>query len=272
MISNNEVLRRYRADEFTDGDVARCTGLTVRAWRELIKLGAVRTSTEKRGPGRVRTCDATTFKRAALIAVLHQSGLSLAVAGRIAYLLPCDDMLYDVSEPNFILLDPTGKVDPDTGLLPRRQTPFADWFDPDKPATADPETDWLIEVYDGRFVAQIIHGGAGPMLYGELRDAATRFVAWFPFHHYIGFGNEEARFAKWQDPTNWADKINLRFLKYEYERHDTTDDPLRIAAEAAIRAPLFKSTFNLSLAIRKALRRYLGIEPALSDSTIGEVS
>ncbi len=60
MISN-EVLLRYGAGSFTDDDVTRCTGLTVRAWRELIKLGAVRTCTEKRGPGRVRTCDATTL-------------------------------------------------------------------------------------------------------------------------------------------------------------------------------------------------------------------
>ena len=28
------------------------------------------------------------------------------------------------------------------------------------------------------------------------------------------------------------------------------------------RSPLFKTTINLTLAIRKALRRYLGIEPA----------
>ena len=201
---------------------------TERAWRELIKLQAVRTNTEKRGRGRVRICDTTTFKRAALIAVLNQSGFSLAVAGRTAYLLPFDDMLYDVCDPNFILFDPTGDVDPQTGLLPRRQTPFADWFDPDKPAITDPDRDWLIEIYDGRFVADIIHGGAEPVLYGELRDEATQFVAWFPFHQYISFGNEEARFAKWQ--VNWANKINLRFLNYKYERHDAIDDPLRIAA------------------------------------------
>ena len=39
-------LRRYRKGLFADHDVTRCTSLSVRAWRELIKIGAVRTITE----------------------------------------------------------------------------------------------------------------------------------------------------------------------------------------------------------------------------------
>ena len=156
MISN-EVLLRYSAGSFTDDDVTRCTGLTVRAWREIIKLGAVRTCTEKRGPGRVRTCDATTFKRAAIIAVLNQAGFSLAMAGRMAYFLPLDARLYEIWDPFFILLDATAKVEPETGLPPRLKVPKANWFDLDRPATADPENDWLIGIYNGRFVA-IMYG------------------------------------------------------------------------------------------------------------------
>jgi hypothetical protein len=53
-MSLDDALRRYRKDRFTDLDVTRCTGLSVRAWRELIKLRAVRTVTEDRGRGRVR--------------------------------------------------------------------------------------------------------------------------------------------------------------------------------------------------------------------------
>jgi hypothetical protein len=79
----DDALRRYRKDRFTDLDVTRCTGLSVRAWRELIKLRAVRTVTENRGRGRVRLCDATVFKRAAAIAALNRAGFSLAVSGRI---------------------------------------------------------------------------------------------------------------------------------------------------------------------------------------------
>lgn len=41
----NDALSRYRADRFTDDDVVRCAGLSKRAYRELIKVGAVRTVT-----------------------------------------------------------------------------------------------------------------------------------------------------------------------------------------------------------------------------------
>ena len=87
MVDIEDALRRYREDRFTDADVTRCTGLSVRAWRELIKVRAIRTLTEGRGPGRVRVCDATVFKRAAVISALNQAGLSLR--GRWAHrLLP----------------------------------------------------------------------------------------------------------------------------------------------------------------------------------------
>ena len=266
----NESLRRYRADGFTDDDVNRCTGLSVRAWREVIKRGAVRTLTEKRGRGRVRMCDATTFKRAALIAALNQAGLSLAMAGQIAYLLPFDMLIYAVCDPIFILLDVAARVDPETGLLPKLKTPKADWFDPDKPAVADPKNDWLIEIYDGRFVAIIDHPQQEPMIYGDLRNEKTQFVTWFPFHSYMGSGTDATRVAKWQHRFRWADQLDPRFLDYRYEDHSADDDPLSIAAEAAARSPLFKTTINVTLAIRLALRRYLGIDPIIPDSEIGD--
>src|SRR3954453_14583683 len=101
-------LRSYAIGVFTDDDVTSCTGLTVRGWRELIKSGAVRT-TETRGRGRIRSCGATTFKRTAIIAALNGAGYSLPVAGRLAYLLPLDPMLYSVCDPLFILLDSTAE-------------------------------------------------------------------------------------------------------------------------------------------------------------------
>ena len=78
--------------------------------------------------------------------------------------------------------------------------------------------------------------------------------------------------AKWEHPFHLSDRLDPRFLDYQYEHHDGDDDPLSDAAEAAVRSPLFTTTINVTLAIRKALRRYLGIEPALSDSTILEIS
>ena len=136
------------------------------------------TCTEKRGPGRVRTCDATTLKRAAIIAVLNQAGFSLAVAGRMADFLPLDAWLYEIWDPCFILLDVTAKVEPETGLPPRLKMPKADWFDLDRPATADPENDWQIGIYNGRFVA-MTYGAEAKPVYGDIRNAGTRFVAWY---------------------------------------------------------------------------------------------
>ena len=77
----DDALSNYRKGTFTDHDVTRSTDLSVRAWRELIKTRAVHTITDNRGPGRVRLCDATVFKRAAAIAALNRAGFSLAVSG-----------------------------------------------------------------------------------------------------------------------------------------------------------------------------------------------
>jgi hypothetical protein len=138
----DEALRRYRQNLFTDNDVTHCTGLSVRGWRELIKERAVRTVTENRGRGRVRLCDAITLKRAAVIAALNRAGFSLAVSGQIAYFFPLHTMLYEICDPCKILLQRSADLDPQTQLPPRVQKPRADWFNPDRPAKAEPESDW----------------------------------------------------------------------------------------------------------------------------------
>ena len=279
----DDALRHYRKGVFTDDDVTRCTDLSVRAWRELIKVGAVRTVTEDRGPGRVRLCDANTFKRAAVIAALNRARFSLAVAGRIAFFLPLDTLLYAIWDPCTVLSQGGADADPDTGLPLRLEQPKADWFDPDKPAKADPENDWLIEIYEGRFVGIIYSGEDEPSIFGDLRDEGTHFVFWFPFHRQaqVSSATEEIARAllpykigdivpKWEDPSIWSDRLDPDFLDYQYEDHGSDGDPLVIAAEAAARSPLFKTTVNVTLAIRKALRRYLGIEPAVPASEMGK--
>ena len=272
----DDALRRYRKGVFKDRDVTRCTGLSVRAWRELIKVGAVRTITENRGPGRVRLCTATTFKRAAAIAALNRAGFSLPISGRIAYFLPLDELLYVFWDPCTVLFNSLADVDPDTGLPPRLEQPKADWFDPNKPAQADPENDWLIEVYEGRFVGIICGAEDEPLTYGDLRNDGTRFVSWLPVHRQFQITSSATKefvqallphkigefITKWEDPNAWPNRLDPVFLDYNYEDHDADGDPLGIAAEAAARSPLFKTTVNVTLAIRKALRRYLGIEPA----------
>jgi hypothetical protein len=273
----NGALRRYREDKFSDCDITRCTGLSVRAWRELIKNRAVRTVTEERGRGRVRLCDATVFKRAAAIAALNRAGFSLAVSGRIAYFLPFHTLLYAICDPTTILFQGSADVDPNMGLPPRVEVPKTDWFDPDKPAKPDPLTDWLIEIYDGRFVGGIYNDKDEPTIFGDLRNNCTSFVAWFPWRRHPRFSDATEEIVKtlpyhrsvdfvgeWENPLKFSKELKL--LGYKYENHDADHDPLYVAARATIQSAVYKVTVNISLAIRKALRRYLGLEPPLPGS------
>jgi hypothetical protein len=277
-------IRRYRENRFTDDDVTGCTGLSVRAWRELIKLKAIRTEESGRGPGRVRLCDATTLKRTAVISALNQSGLSLSVAGQIALFMPYHTLLYAVCDPITILFR-TRRKDAQTGLLDRIERPIVSWFDPLQPAKADAKVDWLIEIFDGRFVGVRYDSGKDAVtIFGDLREQATQFVAWLPFPRRDNFAGgaierivQELRrdglinfVAEWEDPTKWAKKLikELHRFGYRFEHHESKTDPLCMAAEAAIHSPIFKTTINPTLAIRKALRRYLGIEPVLTKSEI----
>lgn len=269
-------IRRYRENRFTDDDVTRCTGLSARAYRELIKVRAVRTEEETygRGPGRVRTCDAHTLKRAAVISALNKSGLSLAVAGQIAYSMPYHTLLYSVCDLLTVLFQYSAEIDPNTELPPRLERPMADWFDPLKPAIAEPEADWLVEIFDGRFVGVRYDARKGPVtIFGDLREQATRFIGWLPFPRRDQFAGgaiermaQEVRgpgfikfIADYEDPSKWPKQ--LHGLGYRFENHDGEADPLCVAAQSAIRSPIFKTTVNLTLAIRKALRRYLHLEP-----------
>ena len=283
----DDAICRYREDRFADDDVVRCTGLSVRAWRELIKLKAVRTEETGRGPGRVRICDRTNLKRAAVISALNQAGFSLAVAGQIALFMPYHTLLYEVCDPITILFRNSAEIDPQTGLPPRIESPMVDWFEPLKPAKADAEGDWLIEIFDARFVGVRYDAGKDTVnIFGDLREQATRFVAWLPFPRRDQFaggaieriaqelrGNGLINFvAAYEDPSSWTKKLikELHRFGYRFEHHEGKTDPLCIGAEAAVRSPVFKTTINPTLAIRKALRVYLGFEPAAPNPEIGE--
>jgi hypothetical protein len=126
----DDALRRYRQGLFADVDVTECTGLSVQSWRELVKIGAVRTITVGRGPGRVRLCDSATFKRTAIIAAIGGAGFSLPIAGRIAYFLPFEELLFAVWDPFTVLFLHDADDDPATDLPPRKKVPTTDWFDP----------------------------------------------------------------------------------------------------------------------------------------------
>jgi hypothetical protein len=271
----DDALRRYRSDRFTDADIMRCSLLPVRAWRELIKTRAVRTVQEGRGRGRIRLCDAVVFKRAAVIAALNQTGLSLAVSGQIANFQPFHTLLFTVCDPLTILSEHS--------VTERVERPKTDWFDPGKPAQADPETDWLIEIYEGRFVGCLYDVKSEPTIFGDLRNDRASFFAWYPSHlrsQMVGTAIERLakellpyhRFvdfvADFENPEKW--RTALQQLDYKVEKHDAEGDALRSVAAASARSPIVKITVNVSLAIRRALRRYLEIEPGAIDCPSGE--
>jgi len=272
-------IRRYRADRFTDADIMRCAFPSRRGWRELIKRKAVRTEETGRGRGRIRICDATTFKRVAVISALNQAGLSLAVAGQVAFFLPWHTLLYAACDPVTILSDTRAQIDANTGLPPRLAQPHVDWFDADKPAEAEAD-DWLIEIVAGRFVGVRYDASkAAARIFGDLREDATRFVAWTPLpgrRQSVGgaieriaeqvHGDSLVKFiAVWENPSKWPKTLikELSHFGYAFEHHEGNADPLCVAAAAAARSSVVRSTINISLALRKALRRYLELETPL---------
>jgi hypothetical protein len=267
-----KALLRYSEGVFTDEDVTRCAGLSARSIRELIKVGAVRTLSDDRGAGRIRTFDATTFMRLAVVAAINDAGFNLNLAGQMAYLQPSDNLLYRTYDPINVLFDTTVSVDRGRELPPILQNPRFDWFDPDKPATVDPEHDWLTEIYDGRFVAQVAQNRRFKSIYGDLRKAGSEFVSWWPFQaQLIDYFSGNADVApKWEGKRLSADRISPKFLNYRYENHDSADDPLKRMGYAAAQRPIFATTINITLVIRLALRRYLGIEPSLPDGRVDE--
>jgi hypothetical protein len=258
-----QALARYQRNEFTDADVTACTGLSARSIRQLIKVRAVRTLSEDRGAGHIRKFDATTFKRLAVTSALNRAGYSLRLAGQLAYFLPGDAQLYRIYDPIAVLFDTRLSVDSRGELPPRLETPWFDWFDPDKSAAADPDNDRLLEICDGRFVALALKQRSEPLFYGDLREAGTQFVSWWAFQSHTSavFSTDADVAPKWQDPGSPANRIDPDFLNYQYEPHDGETDRLMLEARAAAQRPVFKTAINLSLAIRLALRRYLGIEP-----------
>jgi hypothetical protein len=275
-----QALSSYRNDRFTDRDVMRCTRLSLRAWRALLELRAVNTVAERRGRGRIRLCDSTVFKRAAVIAAINRAGFSLWVSSQIAYGMPYHNLLFTVCDPITILLDRSADVNPKTPF-PQVDRPPVDWFNPKKPAKAE-VADWTIGIYEGRFVAALYGATDKRVIFGDLRDQGANFVAWYPSHDkakVTGTAIEELarealpyhRFVDWvaafEDPTKWSELLDK--FGYKFEKREATD-LLRMVAEDTARNPLFTTTINVSLAIRKGLRRYLGMEPAEPSSQTAE--
>jgi hypothetical protein len=267
----DDALRRYKTEKFTDADVTYSAVLSVRAWRELIKLGAVSTIKTGRGRGRIRTCDAATLKRAVILRALNHAGLSLKVAAQVLTFMPIDNRYFDEIDPLLVQFVASGGIDPLTKFYQPLAEPRADWFDPTKAARAEPDNDWLIEIADGRFVA-VRHGVAGePAIFGDLRNDGSDFVHWFTLDAYWetrdpGEPGEAEMGAPWhQRIADWTKQVSAEgktdaLKDHRFEDHSGDSDPLARAARNSFCNPVSKISVNLSLAVKKALRRYLKID------------
>ena len=272
-MSLDERLRDYRVGRFTDDDVVRCTGLSPRGWRELIKFKVVRTIVENdRGRGHVRVCNTIVFKRAAVIAALSEAGFSLAVAGRIAYFVPFYWSLFEICDPGNVLSGVTN-----TGalrVLPLRlRKANASWFNPARPAAVDPKADWHVQIHDRRFVSVVYRPAEKPVVFGDLRDEGTRFVAWVPHNAKSQFVRSVvARLAmewapsgdrlpdvvsEWEEPTKWLENSGVSVTSSRNIQRTIRCAEL-LKPQSAIRSPP-RPLISASL-LDGAIRRYLGIE------------
>jgi hypothetical protein len=110
-------------------------------------------------------------------------------------------------------------------------------------------------------------------IFGDLRGTKRVFVAWYPSHSQSQVkGSRIARLAQqflphhelttfiaqWEDPSKAV--AGLRELGYAFEHHNA-GDPLRAAADVTARNWRCKTVVNVSLALRTALRCYLGLQP-----------
>lgn len=255
-------LRRFRKDIFTDNDVSRCTGLSPRSVRELIKFGAVRTRSEDRGAGHIRTFDSTMFKRLAVISAVHEASFNLQVAGRVARVLPSADLLYRTHDPISALCETAGPGQ-DRDYPPRAVR--AKWFKPDEPAAVDAEYDWLLEIFDRRFVALVAQGKRVRMVYGDLRNDGTKFVSWGSIHALsVSAATGDGRKPGTQGST--SDQVDARSVELGSEEREDPDEALVLEASAAKWRPISTMSINASLAIRLAVRRYLDIESLSAES------
>jgi hypothetical protein len=260
-----DALHWYRRDRFTADDVTRATGLPERSQRELLKLGIISAVPQARTKARLLT--SLMLKRAAIIAPLQRSGLSLGVAGRIVYAaMMLEDLVYDIVDPWAAAYDAATAFDHETGLFQPRKLPHNrdTWFDPAHPPATD-QADFFLSVINSKFV---MFGADNPDgAFGELTPDLTDFIWWDNAMYddikarakngvlqlsVLGIGDHSpAPFGSFDNTAN------PKTLAIKTKTAASDDEK---SAEQAKKNPVSMLTINASLALRVALRRLLYIE------------
>lgn len=149
-MDRNATIEAYLNNRLTADDVERGTGLSERSQRELLKAGVIEAIPQART--KQRLLGAAMFRRATVVACLNQCGLSLTVAGQIAYAMP---------QSESIIEDSLRHIEHIIFGVEEDKQPFI----------------WKIEIIDSKYVT--LNMGDGHILeYGELSAGMTSFTFW----------------------------------------------------------------------------------------------
>jgi hypothetical protein len=238
---------------FTDQQLTSACELHVDNLRQLITWKAVIPYQAGGGRGRVRLWTITHVHRISMTASIFHAGFSLRMAHTLAYLMPFDELL--------------GLYDPLTLELNRGD--WCGWFDPNKPRVEPDEYDWYIHVINGRFVYLDVGGvpeqPREPMVYGELNRDRALLKSLQDFAHCYGPVDADPRdvvdpkyltepYAKWESPFRPTPEVDPSSLAWQYDPN--FDEAL---AKDLFSRPKSKESVNLTLGLRVAVRRVLGL-------------
>ena len=251
---------------FTDQQVTEACGLHVDNLRQLITWKAVVPAQRGGGRGKIRLWTEAHVRRISVTATLFNAGLSLKLSHTIAYCIPEDHWL-DIYEPHVLAVS-----SPEIQKL--------GWYDRGKSkVTINPE-DCYIDIINREFIflranekifrssfnveeQQIIE------CFGRLNSNQTRFISRVPVHQIyeasehdpavvvgLASGSADPRrtLAKWEDKHTPVDLIDPKSLVYEHAVRFDLD-----LANAAYTNPIVKEEINISLGLRVAMRRVLGL-------------
>ena len=251
---------------FTDQQVTEACGLHVDNLRQLITWKAVVPAQSGGGRGKIRLWTAAHVRRISVTATLFNAGFSLKLAHTIAYCIPEDHWL-DIYEPDVLAVS-----SPEIQKL--------GWYDRGKSKIKINLEDCYVDIVNRKFIFLraskkifIFDFNRGEHhiieCFGRLNSNKTRFISRVPVHQMYeasehdptavvgrayGRAYPKRTLAKWEDKQTLVDLIDPKSLVYEYAKRFDLNK-----ANAAYASPIVKEEINISLGLRIAMRRVLGL-------------
>lgn len=287
-----EKFELWRDGDFNDDEAARITGLSVNALRDLQRAGALRASGGG-GRGKTRTWKRDALCKGAMASAICTAGLSIPMGARLAFHywnLPANHH-YDP-----MLRFPTWdryKSPHDFEVRTQGRHALQEWIQDHRgQALHDELFDGRLHIINASYVAAnsaivpsiIGLGKQGRAAYsdlfftwlGRISQNGDSFISWIRPHRKRFFNERERRlwkkaekegmelsdFIKMLGPQsveaflrdNYADEVDLNFLKFELE----SDADIERAGTAYENFKV-KTSINVTLAMRQAMRRAMGL-------------